>query len=219
MSDVRVRLVPRGTLPGVDRAALLAAAILLLPAAALIFQAVGLGPAVDVLVWLLVPSAVGMFVALAVRPAVALQVVRAISPGLLAGLGATLAYDSSRAVLAGVGLVSDPFRSIQLYGLALGASADTAAAAGWLLHFWNGAAFGLAFARLAGRPTILKGIAWGLFLEFAQVATAPRLLRLTFEGELLTSSAVGHLAYGITLAALVRARSARVERGWKRWML
>jgi len=219
MSDVRVRSASSGPIQRDDRAALLAAAILLFPAAALVFQTLGLGAAMDVLVWLLVPGALGMLVALAVRPAMGLQVVRAITPGLLAGLGATLAYDSSRAVLAGVGLVSDPFRSIQLYGLALGASADSAAAAGWLLHFWNGAAFGLAFTRLAGRPTILKGIAWGLFLEFAQVATAPRLLRLTFEGELLTSSAVGHLAYGITLAALVRARSAGVERGWNRWML
>lgn len=130
---------------------------------------------------------------------------RTAAVGMLAGAGATLAYDLSRALLATAGLGSDPFRTIGLYGEALVPGSPLSSLVGWLFHAWNGVAFGAFYTVAFGTPTILKGIAWGLFLELAQVASSPRLLGLTIEGEILALSGLGHLAYGFTLAVLAKA--------------
>jgi hypothetical protein len=126
--------------------------------------------------------------------------------GILGGFFATLAYDGVRLLLNLLGLVDHPFKSIALYGVLIAGSADSSLArwAGWLFHFWNGASFGMFYAVAFGRPTIARGVIWGLFLELALVATSPRLLGLTIRGELLASSLIGHLAYGLVLACVVR---------------
>jgi len=125
--------------------------------------------------------------------------------GLLAGLVATLAYDAFRLASNLVGFVSQPFRSIELYGLVIVGSRDlgTARVVGWLFHLWNGASFGMFFA-VAFRPAILMGIAWGLFLELALVITSPKLLALTLRDEVLATSLLGHVAYGAVLATVAR---------------
>jgi len=125
--------------------------------------------------------------------------------GLLGGLVATLAYDGSRSILFWLGIVSQPFRSIEQWGVLIAGSdyPEFAPWVGWLFHFWNGSTFGMFFAVAFGRPNILKGILWGLFLELALVIASPKLLLLTIRGELLTSSFIGHVAYGTALALIV----------------
>lgn len=125
--------------------------------------------------------------------------------GLLGGFIATLAYDGVRLVLFWLGTVSQPFRSIEQWGILIAGSNNSVFAqwAGWLFHFWNGTSFGMFFALAFGRPTIIKGILWGLFLELALVIASPKLLALTIQDELLTSSLIGHIAYGIALGSIV----------------
>jgi hypothetical protein len=132
---------------------------------------------------------------------------------MLGGLAATFAYDATRLALRWTGFAGDPFKSIQAYGLLIAGMGRPvlAAWAGWAFHVWNGVTFGLFFALAFGRPTWLKGILWGLFLELALVATSPTVLRLTIEGELLASSLLGHVAYGIALAEVVAWGTIRRE--------
>jgi hypothetical protein len=91
--------------------------------------------------------------------------------GCAAGLAATVAYDATRLVLAALGVAEAPFVSIELFGEVIldAPRSNATAVAGWAFHFWNGTAFGLAFAALAGEPTLLKGVAWALLLELALV--------------------------------------------------
>lgn len=132
--------------------------------------------------------------------------------GLFGGLAAALAYDGVRLLLFWLDAVSQPFKSMQLYGLLIVGQEHPRLAqlTGWLFHFWNGATFGMFYALAFGRPTIPKGILWGLILELAQVITSPKLLRLTIEAEFLTSSFVGHIAYGVALAAVVARAAKRI---------
>jgi hypothetical protein len=125
--------------------------------------------------------------------------------GLLGGLVATFAYDGVRLALFLLGIISEPFKSIEQWGVLISGVDDEQLSqiSGWLFHFWNGTSFGMFFALAFGRPTLLKGVLWGLFLELALLITAPSLLALTIQDEFLTSSIVGHLAYGAVLAITV----------------
>lgn len=141
--------------------------------------------------------------------------------GMLAGLGGTVAYDVTRAVLGQFDPSPfDPFGAIRIFGtLLLGVNAPEALimAAGYLLHFVNGTSFGLAYAALFGRDgrlsassAVVTGISWGLFLELFQATLYPDWLHLTALREFLLISSLGHVAFGLSLGLLAR----RLLRRW-----
>jgi hypothetical protein len=185
-------------LPRRDHFKLLANLAVLLPASSLLASSVGLVP---------FRSAFAASVAVALILGVPLLVVAGrveprVPRSLLAGLLATLAYDGLRAILLVAGLAAQPFKTIPIYGqFAMGRGGALPEAIGWAFHFWNGAAFGLVLGLATPRPSLVLGVAWGLVLELALVATSWRLLQITLTEEFLAVSAIGHLAYGVTLAA------------------
>jgi hypothetical protein len=135
-------------------------------------------------------------------------VLRRLRVGAISGLVATVAYDLARFGTVSLFQLSfKPFHVFELFGQGL-LGADVAGPAaffpGAAFHLTNGTGFGIAFALLVRRPTIVKGIAWAMFLELAMVAFYPSWLQLQALGEFLQVSVVGHVVYGITLATLVR---------------
>jgi len=130
--------------------------------------------------------------------------------GLLGGVAGLLAYDAVRLALEQVGLVSQPFRAITLYGESLLPGSAAAAGVGWAYHGWNGLAFAVFFTLVIRRPTVLKAVGWALFLDMLQTLTVSEIPGLSVGREFLTASVVGHLAYGAALG-LVAARFT--ERG------
>lgn len=140
------------------------------------------------------------------------EVVRRLQVGAAAGLVATIAYDLARfGVVALFDLSFQPFHVFELFGQGLLGSDVTGSPAfvtGALFHFVNGTGFGIAFALLVRKPTIVKGIVWAMFLEAAMVAFYPSWLQLQALGEFLEISVLAHAVYGTTLGALCRRRLA-----------
>jgi len=125
-------------------------------------------------------------------------------------LGATLAYDLMRALLAGIDPSPyNPFEVVRVFGqLLLGPSAPITAVvvAGWAYHLFNGACFGIAFGllflrggALPYRWAVARGIGWGLFLESLQLALYPGWVHIQWLAEFTTISIAAHLTYGVTL--------------------
>lgn len=141
--------------------------------------------------------------------------------GILAGLGATVVYDLTRAVLGRLDPSPfDPFGAIRIFGtLLVGVDAPPLSimAAGFALHFVNGTCFGLSYAALFGRDgqrssssAVVTGISWGLFLELFQATLYPDWLRIAALREFLLISSLGHVAFGLSLGLLAR----RLLRKW-----
>jgi len=149
-----------------------------------------------------------------VRRAAVLQRIRA---GARAGVIATIAYDLARFGLVALAAMNfQPFHVFELFGQGLvGADAKGPAvfAAGAAFHLANGTGFGIAFALLVKRPTIVKGIVWAMFLELAMVALYPSWLQMQALGEFLEVSVLGHAVYGIVLGTLTRQRVRPQVRG------
>lgn len=189
----------------------LAAGAFMLPAAALLVASTGLVP-------FQYAFAVAMGVVLFIGIPLLIRYSKYGGPmivGAIAGLAGTLAYDGFRAVLAWVDLISEPFRTIPIYGrLITGETGAPSVLVGWLFHFWNGIVFGIFFRLAVTKPTYLKGIAWGLILELALVVTSSKLLFLTLTDEFLTVSGLGHIAYGVALVSALRIL-ARKEVRWR----
>jgi hypothetical protein len=140
-------------------------------------------------------------------------IARTIGYGAVAGLVATVAYDATRSVLTA--LDPSPYRPFEvisrfgelLVGTAASPTARLVAGAGF--HALNGSSFGIAYAflfaadgRVTMRKGLLLGLGWGLFLEAFQIALYPGWLSIRYMNEFLTISALGHLAYGGTLAGV-----------------
>lgn len=193
-----------------DRSDLLLASLLLLvPAIGILLEYVNILTLRTSLIFLMPPSLLiaGILIWKSSRSNTAKLAVY----GIIGGLLATIAYDLVRYILFTLGIVSQPFRSIELWGSLILETQDLTLSkiTGWIFHFWNGCSFGMFFALAFHRPTIIKGVLWGLFLELALVITSPKLLLLTIQGEFLTSSLLGHIAYGLTLAQVVSRTPAR----------
>lgn len=135
--------------------------------------------------------------------------------GLAAGLGATIVYDITRAVLGQLDPSPfDPFGAIRIFGTLLVGSAASdllIMTSGIALHFVNGTCFGLSYAALFGRDgqrstssALVTGITWGLFLELFQTTLYPEWLRIAALNEFLLISALSHVAFGLSLGLLSR---------------
>ncbi len=78
---------------------------------------------------------------------------------------------------------------------------------GWTYHFWNGAAFGIIFAVLLGRGSILGALAYGLLVGIGfLLSPAVKSLGVGFMGvempSMIITVLLAHLAYGLMLGAL-----------------
>lgn len=155
------------------------------------------------------------------------RLIRQAGAGALAGLTATVTYDGVKALLSQIDPSPyNPFEATEAFGyLLLGGAADPVAiqAAGIGLHLLNGTAFGVAFTilflaggALTPRSALLRGVAWGLFLETFQITLYPGWLDIRAFREFATISALSHVVYGATLGLLARSlvRRALMMEDW-----
>ena len=128
--------------------------------------------------------------------------------GVLAGLAATAGYDTSRFVLSQFETAPyNPFEVIRVFGTLLaGSSAPSTPMwiAGTSFHVLNGTGFGAAFSLLFKSHGVLKGTAWGLFLELFQLTLYPGWLDIRFYREFMQISVCAHIVYGALLGHLCR---------------
>ncbi len=80
---------------------------------------------------------------------------------------------------------------------------------GWTYHFWNGAAFGIIFAVLLGRRSILWALAFAELIGIGfLLSPAVKSLGIGFMGldmpKMPTTVLLAHLAYGLILGVLCR---------------
>lgn len=132
---------------------------------------------------------------------------RLVTTGARAGVVATIAYDSSKFVLSKLDPTPyNPFEMMRIFGALLTGSNKAAITlpAGVAFHLLNGTAFGVAFCILLGTRGVLAGIAWGLGLEFFQVALYPGWLGINMYREFVQFSVLGHVAYGVVLGFMCR---------------
>lgn len=136
------------------------------------------------------------------------RVMRRTLVGLVSGLLATASYDSSKFALSQWDPSPyNPFEAIHLFGLLLvGSTASNLVvnAAGTVFHVVNGISFGLAFSLLIERPSVVSGIAWGLFLALMQLTLYPGWLDIGFYQEFAQISGISHVVYGIVLGSSCR---------------
>jgi hypothetical protein len=129
--------------------------------------------------------------------------------GLVAGAGATAAYDASRYLIIEVldfGIW--PFDTFTLFGRALVGAGYTGwwvTAVGTGYHVVNGIGFGIAYTIWLGRRGPLLGVAWALALEAAMLTLYPTWLEIRSYREFLQMSILGHVAYGLVLGYVARS--------------
>ncbi|MBI4580891.1 MAG: hypothetical protein HY718_14380 [Planctomycetes bacterium] len=80
---------------------------------------------------------------------------------------------------------------------------------GWMYHFWNGACFGIIFATMFGRTSILWALVYGQLIGLGfLLSPAVKSLGIGFMGWNMPSMPVtvvlAHLAYGLVLGLLSR---------------
>jgi hypothetical protein len=132
---------------------------------------------------------------------------RLVTTGARAGAVATIAYDSSKFILSKLDPTPyNPFEMMRIFGALLTGSTSRAIVlpAGIAYHLLNGTAFGVAFCILFGSRGVVAGIAWGLGLEFFQVALYPGWLGINMYREFVQFSVLGHVVYGIVLGFMCR---------------
>ena len=126
--------------------------------------------------------------------------------GLAAGVLATAAYDVSRWAVEALNLVSvNTFQAIRIFGFGLtGRPIDDgrAIAAGWAFHVVNGVGFALAYFFVAAGRRWWIGLIYALGLEAWMIALYPGWLGFSMNGEFLSVSMFGHVAYGAVLGTL-----------------
>lgn len=137
--------------------------------------------------------------------------------GLVAGLGATAAYDASRLLLVHLGrLPLSPFETFGIFGqLILGGGSPSwlTYGVGTAYHILNGIAFAIGYCFLLGGRSWKWGVVWGLGLEAGMLSLYPGWLRLdAVIVEFTTMSFVGHLFYGGVLGLISERRlGSRLE--------
>ena len=126
----------------------------------------------------------------------------------MAGALALVGYDLVRLAIAVSGLVPfNPFRPIEVYGLLILVQAEETLLTklvGWAFHVWNGLAFAVMYTLAFGQGHVGLGVAWGLVLEVAMVATYPALFGLAPGWAFLVVSLTGHIVYGAIIGLVAR---------------
>jgi hypothetical protein len=142
------------------------------------------------------------------QPPLRRQIRARVWAGAVAGALATGAYDLTRyGVVALFSYSFRPFHVLRPFGelfLGPGASLGSAYTVGLAYHVSNGIAFGITYALLFRRPSLLTGMVWGVSLELCMALLYPSWLRITALGEFLQVSAAGHLIYGAVLGIVLR---------------
>jgi hypothetical protein len=154
-------------------------------------------------------------------PAASRQVVRGrVRIGVVAGAAATIAYDGVRWLLVVATPWSvDPFAAFPLFGqLLIGTGAGTTAVwvAGTLFHALNGLGFAVGYTLVIGRPGLVSAVVWAFVLETFTILLYPNWLGVPAIGELLSISALGHLAYGLVLGEVARRLAVVARTGTNR---
>lgn len=182
----------------------------------------GLAPMPALGLWLLLPSVI----LLGVVTGVAAwrghrRLVNRLLAGAAAGFIATLGLESVRATSFHVfeGMPGDLPRLMGVlltnrFMLGPSVLSDTL---GWTYHFWNGAAFGIIFAVLLGRRSMMWALAYAELIGIGfLLSPAVKSLGIGFMGSDMPSMPatimLAHLAYGLILGALCRRWIA--EAGW-----
>ncbi len=139
--------------------------------------------------------------------------------GALGGVVAALAYDLYRLpfVLNGAPL----FKVFPRFGqLLLGAAEPgwLVHALGWTYHFSNGAALGIMFLAMVGRPSrrvlFWGAVAWALFIEVMLLLTPyTAFFGLKLDGRFLFLTASAHLIFGLVLGWWCRRIAAAGSKG------
>jgi hypothetical protein len=142
-------------------------------------------------------------------PAASRWVVRSrVRTGLVAGVAATIAYDGVRWLLVVATPWSvDPFAAFPLFGqLLIGTGAGTTVVwvAGTLFHAVNGLGFAVGYTLVIRRPGLVSAVIWAFVLETFTILLYPNWLGVPAIGELVSVSALGHLAYGLVLGEVAR---------------
>jgi hypothetical protein len=149
-------------------------------------------------------------------PAARREIVRRrVVVGAGAGLLGTFAYDATRLLIVSLVPMSFwPFDTLTLFGTLLAGAAASPASAfaiGTAYHLANGTCFGIAYALIVRRPSVLTGIAWAALLELLMVSIYPGWLHLRALDEFLTVSVLGHAAYGLVLGGLAGLALRRLD--------
>jgi hypothetical protein len=137
--------------------------------------------------------------------------------GLVAGVLATVAYDTARyGVVAVFHMSFKPFHVFTLFGelfIGSGHSTTVTTLVGLAYHISNGTFFGVAYALLFRRPSWWTGTLWGVGLEVCMALLYPQWLRIQVMHEFLEVSAVGHVIYGTVLGLVTAAGLGRIDAG------
>jgi hypothetical protein len=192
--------------------------------AALVFYIVGTlpMPALLAVTWSVAAISVAGMAATG-GPAARAAIVRLVAVGLVVGLGATIAYDATKAVLSQLDPSPyDPFEVTRVFGRILlgdGASAGAVTIAGWGFHLANGCTFAIGYAaffardgHVTHRRGVLTGIAWAMLLETFQLILYPGWLGIRFVDEFRQISFLSHVVFGTTLGLFIPAGLRRTIR-------
>lgn len=136
--------------------------------------------------------------------------------GLVVGIGATIAYDVTKAVLSQLDpSLYDPFEVTRRFGRILvgeTAGPDLISAAGWAFHLGNGCTFAIAYAalfardgRVSRRRGVITGLAWALLLETFQLVLYPGWMDIRFLDEFRQISFLSHIVFGLGLGIFIPA--------------
>jgi hypothetical protein len=138
-------------------------------------------------------------------PAARARVAQRVKIGLVAGLLATLAYDSSRWIMVTLFHYTFwPFDVYPIFGYAIAGSnipSNVATVIGTLYHYTNGIMFAIAYTILFAPRGWWAGILWALGLEALMLAIYPGWLHPRAFNEFVSVSMLGHVAYGSVLGS------------------
>lgn len=137
-----------------------------------------------------------------------------IALGALGGLVGTIGYDLVRVPFALAG--QRVFAPIESYGLLIAdasVSSGWTSGLGWLYHFSNGVAFGIAYGALAARRHWGWGVVWAMLLETVAVL-GPFADRYQIRGNeyAIGIAYAAHVCYGAPLGRIVQ-RMDRLKEG------
>jgi hypothetical protein len=145
-----------------------------------------------------------------------------IANGLVAGMIATVALEIIR--ITGFKLGGMPGDMPKLLGVLLldqfAQGPDLGSnVAGWIYHFWNGAAFGIIYSILAGRGKIWTGILFGILVGIGfMVSPVTRALGIGAFGlefkdgyQFLTTVTLAHIAFGLVLGWIIQERNRKYD--------
>ncbi len=172
----------------------------------------------DLATTVLLPSLLVMAVVLIVSRVLGMTgLFRQIVTGIVGGLFATVALEVVREI--GFHMGGMPGDMPKLLGVllldrfALGPS-TASNIAGWAYHFWNGAAFGIVYSLLFGRPPWWSGVVYGLVIAVVfmsspvVVAIGVGYFGVDFGPGFATTVLLAHVAFGAVLGRVVWRRNA-----------